>query len=72
MSQFRVIRVLEKTFQAQREKALLTLELLTQHPAGIGDYSTTDFYNNAEEAIKALAEAEDVLETIKRHFGSNE
>jgi len=72
MSQYRVIKVLKKQFETQREKALLTLELLTQHPAGIGDHSTTDFYNNAEEAIKALAEAEDVLETIQRHFGSNE
>lgn len=72
MSQFRVIKVLKKQFETQKEKALLSLELLTEHPAGIGDHSTTDFYNNAEEAIKALAEAEDVLETIKRHFGSNE
>lgn len=72
MSQFRVIRMLEKSFEAQKEKALMTLELLTEHPAGIGDHSTTDFYNNAEEAIRALAEAEDVLETIKRHFGNNE
>lgn len=72
MSQFRVITVLKRQFETQREKALLTLELLTEHPAGIGDHSTTDFYNNAEEAIKALAEADDVLETIQRHFGENE
>jgi len=72
MAQFRVIRVLEKTFEAQKEKALLTLELLTEHPAGIGDHSTTDFYNNAEEAIRALAEADDVLGTIKRHFSRYE
>ena len=72
MAQFRVIRVLEKTFEAQKEKALLTLELLTEHPAGIGDHSTTDFYNNAEEAIRALAEADDVLSTIKRHFSRYE
>jgi len=70
--QYRVITMLKKTFEAQKEKALMTLELLTEHPAGIGDHSTTDFYNNAEEAIRALAEADDVLETIKRHFGSNE
>ena len=50
----------------------MTLELLTEHPAGIGDHSTNDFYNNAEEAIKALAEADDVLETINRHYGKNE
>ena len=72
MAQYRVITMLEKTFEAQREKALLTLELLTENPSGIGDHSTSDFYNNAEEAARALAEAEDVLETLKRHYGNNE
>ena len=71
MAQYRVVTMLEKTFEAQRERALLTLELLTQNPAGIGDHSTSDFYNNAEEAIRALSEAEDVLETLKRHYGKN-
>ena len=51
MAQYRVITMLQKTFEAQREKALLTLELLTENPAGIGDHSTSDFYNNAEEAL---------------------
>ena len=72
MAQYRVITMLEKTFEAQRERALLTLELLTENPAGIGDHSTSDFYNNAEEAARVLAEAEDVLETLKRHYGNNE
>jgi len=72
MAQYRVITMLEKTFEAQRERALLTLELLTENPAGIGDHSTSDFYNNAEEAARALAEAEDVLQTLKRHYGDNE
>lgn len=69
MAQFRVITMLRKIFEAQKEKALMTLELLTENPAGIGDHSTEDFYKNAEEAIRVLAEAEDVLETIERHFG---
>ena len=68
MAQHRVITMLKKTFEAQREKALMTFELLIDHPAGIGDHSTSDFYANAEDAAKALAEAEDVLETLKRHF----
>lgn len=71
MAQYRVIRMLQKAFEAQKEKALLTLELLTEHPAGIGDHSTQDFYNNAEEAIKALAEADDVLQAISTYFGDN-
>ena len=69
MAQYTVIQMLKKEFEANREKALLTLELLTQHPAGIGDHSTEDFYKNATEAITNLAEADDVLETIERHFG---
>lgn len=72
MAQYRVIRMLKKTFEANREKALLTLELLTQNPVGIGDHSTEDFYRNAEEAIKALAESDDVLEAINKYFGENE
>ena len=72
IKQYRVITMLEKTFEAQRERALLTLELLTKNPSGIGDHSTNDFYANAEEAIRSLAEAEDVLNTLKIHYGKNE
>jgi len=68
MAQYRTITMLKKHFEAEREKALLTLELLTDDKAGIGDHSTEDFYNNAIEAAKVLAEAEDVLETLNRHY----
>jgi len=68
MAQYRTITMLKKHFEAEREKALLTLELLTDDKAGIGDHSTEDFYNNAIQAAKVLAEAEDVLETLNRHY----
>ena len=66
--QYRVITMLRKIFEAQKEKALMTLELLTENPAGIGDHSTDDFFKNAEEAIRALAESDDVLDTIERYY----
>ena len=69
MAQYTVIKMLKKESEAKKSKALLTLELLTENAAGIGDHSTEDFYKNATEAIVALAEADDVLETIERHFG---
>jgi len=69
MAQYTLITMLKKEFEAKKSKALLTLELLTENAAGIGDHSTEDFYKNATEAITALAEADDVLETIERHFG---
>lgn len=68
MAQYRTIKMLKKHFESEKEKALLSLELLTEDKAGIGDHSTQDFYKNAIDAIITLAEAEDVLETIQRHF----
>jgi hypothetical protein len=55
--------------EAQRAKALLTLELLSNHAAGIGDHSTGDFYKNAEEALQMLVDADDKLEAIGKYFG---
>ena len=72
MAKYRGIKMLRKTFEAQKEKALMTFDLLTESPAGIGDHSTTDFYNNAEEAARALAEADDVLQTLERYYSNNE
>tara|TARA_R110002020_G_scaffold195451_2_gene396430 strand:- start:1624 stop:1854 length:231 start_codon:yes stop_codon:yes gene_type:complete len=54
--------------QAKKTKALLTLDLLCDNPAGIGDHSTDDFYNNAIDAIEKLTDAHDQLMTIKSYF----
>ncbi len=53
---------------AEKSKALLTLDLLSNHPSGIGDHSTKDFYNNAEEALQMLVDAEDKIEALEKHF----
>lgn len=54
--------------EAQKSKALLTLELLSHHAAGIGDHSTGDFYKNAEEALQMLVDADDKLEAINKYL----
>ena len=53
--------------EAQRRKAILTLQLLSNHSAGIGDHSTGDYYKNAHEALEALTDADDKLETISKY-----
>ena len=53
---------------AEKSKALLSLDLLSNHAVGIGDHSTKDFYNNAEEALQILVDAEDKIETLEKHF----
>ncbi len=64
----RIINMLRTQAEAEREKALLSLELLMNHPVGIGDHSTGDFYKNAEEALQMLVDAEDKLETLDKYF----
>jgi hypothetical protein len=55
---------------AERSKAMLTLNLLSEHPAGIGDHSTKDFYSNAEEALAMLVDADDKIEALQKYFKS--
>jgi len=53
---------------AEKNKALLTLNLLSEHPAGIGDHSTKDFYENATEALTTLVDADDKIAALERYF----
>ena len=55
---------------ADRAEAMTSLEIMLDHPAGIGDHSTGDLHNNLNEALSNLADAEDRIETLKRNFGS--
>tara|TARA_Y100000389_G_scaffold171998_1_gene180126 strand:+ start:8677 stop:8898 length:222 start_codon:yes stop_codon:yes gene_type:complete len=54
-------KLLETKALAEKEQAITTMRLLSEHPAGIGDHSTKDFYDNAEEALQTLVDAEDKL-----------
>jgi len=64
--------MLRKTAEADKAKALLTLDILENSPAGIGDHSTEDFYKNAEEALAMLADADDRLEAIEKYMTKKE
>ncbi len=60
--------MLKASAEAEKAKALLTLELLGDNAVGIGDHSTGDFYKNAEEALQMLVDADDKLEAIEKYF----
>lgn len=64
--------MLRKSAEADKAKALLTLDLLENRAAGIGDHSTEDFYKNAEQALAMLAEADDRLEAIDKYMSKIE
>lgn len=56
--------MLLKSAEADKAKAILSLNMLSEHPAGIGDHTTSDLYKNAEEALRMLCDANDRIETI--------
>ena len=60
--------MLRKSAEADRAKALLSLELLGDRAVGIGDHSTEDFYKNAEEALAMLVDADDRLKAIETYL----
>ncbi len=67
----KLITMLRKTAEADKAKALLSLDLLDNKAAGIGDHSTLDFYKNAEEALAMLVDADDRLTAIEKYFSTS-
>ena len=68
----RLVDMLRKSAEADKAKALLSLELLDKKAVGIGDHSTEDFYNNAEDALKMLVDADDRLGALDKYFNEKE
>ena len=58
----------QKAF-SDRDKALMSLKLLTDNAVGIGDHSTEDFYKNLDEALELLVDAEDRIEVLGKYYG---
>ena len=63
----KLYKMLKSSAEADVAKAKLSLGLLGNNAVGIGDHSTKDFYDNAEEALALLADAYDRLDTLERY-----
>jgi hypothetical protein len=68
MVKIKAVEMLRTSAEADRAKALLSLELLMEKSVGIGDHSTGDFYKNLEEALALLDDADGRLETLNKYF----
>jgi len=60
--------MLKTSAEADKAKALLSLELLGNKAVGIGDHSTEDFYKNAEEALIMLVDADDKIAALEKYY----
>jgi len=61
-------KMLKSEAQSEKDKALLSLDLLGNNAVGIGDHSTGDFYKNATEALIMLVDADDKLAALDKYF----
>ena len=59
------LKALMKKAETDRSNALASLTMMLDHPAGIGDHSTGDLYDNLNEALSALSDADDRIDTLK-------
>ena len=62
------LHALRNKAETDRYQALTSLKIILNHPAGIGDHSTTDLHDNLNEALSQLADADDRIETLKRYY----
>ena len=67
-----VYNFLKAEAKADKAKALASIKLLTNHPAGIGDHSTKDYWDNCNESLKLLASADERLEILEKYFDTKE
>ena len=51
--------------ECDKRGALASIQILLDHPAGSGDHSTGDLYDNLNEALSKLADADDRLDTLE-------
>ena len=72
MKKSKIISALKAQAVADKEKALMALDLLENKAVGIGDHTANDFYKDATESLKLLASAYERLETISKYFSTKE
>ena len=68
MKKSRIIKALYAKAVADKEKALMALDLLENQAVGIGDHTANDFFNYSEEALQLLIDSNDKMETLQAFF----
>ena len=53
---------------SDKSKSEASLEIILEHPAGIGDHSTNDLYNTLDEALDIIVDAKDRIEVLESMY----
>ena len=72
MKKSRIMQALKTQAIADKEKALMALDLLENQAVGIGDHTANHFMQDAQEALSLLSDADDRLETLEKYFNNDQ
>ena len=72
MENTRLISALHAKATADKEKALMALNLMINNAVGIGDHTADDLMKDAEKSLDLLCSAEDRLAIIEAFFLESE
>tara|TARA_R100001510_G_C7562930_1_gene142315 strand:+ start:257 stop:490 length:234 start_codon:yes stop_codon:yes gene_type:complete len=68
MTNLKLISALHSQAIADKEKALMALDLLINKAVGIGDHTADDVMKDATKALDLLCSADDRIATIETYF----
>ena len=68
MTNVRLISALHAKATADKEKALMALDLMINNAVGIGDHTSDDMMKDAEKSLDLLCSAEDKLTILETFF----
>lgn len=60
-----ILNMLDNDAEADLQRAILSLDLLSNSGVGVGEHSTKDFWDNCREALDLFVDANDRLDGIK-------
>tara|TARA_R100001443_G_scaffold88081_1_gene94589 strand:- start:6 stop:239 length:234 start_codon:yes stop_codon:yes gene_type:complete len=72
MTNTRLISALHAKATADKEKALMALNLMINNAVGVGDHTADDIMADAEKSLDLLSSAEDRITTIETFFLESE
>lgn len=68
MANNKLVSALHAQATADKEKALMALDLLINKGIGIGDHTAEDFFKDGNKALALLCDADDRLTTLEAYF----
>jgi len=68
MANIKLVSALHAQATADKEKALMALDLLINKGVGIGDHTADDVMKDATKALELLCSADDRIATIETYF----